>query len=177
MRVLVLGATGNIGQQALEVIKQLKYQLVGISFYKNNLSALQINTPFRYSPINKINSNVSSYDELIKLSKPDIVINAIVGFAGLEATIVTIKNKKTLCLANKESLVVAGQFITKMANRNNVKIYPIDSEDSSIYQIISQNKNSEFKKLYITASGGPFYKHSLKKLSKATYKQAVNHPT
>jgi 1-deoxy-D-xylulose-5-phosphate reductoisomerase len=113
---------------------------------------------------------------LIKRSKPDIVVNAIVGLAGLKPTIDVIKNKKTLCLANKESLVVAGKFITELAKRNRVKLYPIDSEHASVYQILSQNKDKKMKKIFITASGGPFYKFTSKQLKNVSFKQACNHP-
>jgi 1-deoxy-D-xylulose-5-phosphate reductoisomerase len=158
MRILVLGATGSIGQQTISIIKKLKYQLVGISFNINSKLAAHIKTKYKYSPSDHKHSNVRSFSELIKKSNPDIVVNAIVGFAGLKPTIVTIQNKKTLCLANKESLVVAGKFITQLAKQNHVKIYPIDSEHTALYQIISQTPNKRFKKIYITASGGPFYK-------------------
>jgi 1-deoxy-D-xylulose-5-phosphate reductoisomerase len=176
MKVLVLGATGNIGQQVISLIKKLNYQLVGISYYANDKLAQKIEAKYVYSPINKVQSNVKSYNQLIKLSNPDIVVNAIVGFVGLKATLATIRNKKTLCLANKESLVVAGQFVMKLAKQKQVNIFPIDSEHTAIYQIISQ-KGKSFKKLYITASGGPFYNLSKNELTHISLKQAINHPT
>jgi 1-deoxy-D-xylulose-5-phosphate reductoisomerase len=177
MKILILGATGSIGKQTIDVINKLKYQLCGISFYKNDSGASKIKTPYKFSPINKKMSNVASYDELIIKSKPDIVVNAIVGFAGLEATLTAIKHKKTLCLANKESLVVAGQFVMRLAKLNHVHIYPIDSEHASLYQIIKQNPQDHFQKLYITASGGPFYKLTQQQKSNVTYSVATNHPT
>jgi 1-deoxy-D-xylulose-5-phosphate reductoisomerase len=177
MRVLVLGATGNIGQQTIDVIKKLKYQLVGISFNTNYKLASKLNVKYKYSPSDKLHSNVNSYDELIKKSKPDIVVNAIVGIAGLPPTIDVIKNKKTLCLANKESLVIAGKIVTKLANLNKVSIYPIDSEHASIYQILKQNKAKKFKKIYITASGGPFYHAKPELLENVSFQQAIKHPT
>jgi 1-deoxy-D-xylulose-5-phosphate reductoisomerase len=177
MKVLILGATGSIGQQTISVLKKNKYELVGISFNRNYQLAAKIKTKYKYSPTYKKYSNVKSYDELIKKSKPDIVINAIVGMAGLQPTVDIIKNKRTLCLANKESLVVAGHLITKLAKQYKVKIYPIDSEHASLYQIINQNRTKKFKKLFITASGGPFYKTSKNKLAKVTFKQATSHPT
>ncbi|MDR2369773.1 MAG: 1-deoxy-D-xylulose 5-phosphate reductoisomerase [Mycoplasmataceae bacterium] len=177
MRVLILGATGNIGQQAITVIKKLNYELVGISFNHNHELATQIKVPYKYSPSDSIHSNVRNFNELIKKSNPDIVVNAIVGFAGLNGTIAAIKQQRTLCLANKESLVVAGQFIMKLAKQNCVKIYPIDSEHASLYQIIHQTRNEKFQKLYITASGGPFYKLPPSEWKNVTVKQAINHPT
>jgi 1-deoxy-D-xylulose-5-phosphate reductoisomerase len=177
MKILVLGATGSIGKQTIDVINKLKYHLCGISFYSDSINASRIKTSYKFSPINKKMSNVTSYDELIIKSKPDIVVNAIVGFAGLEATLAVIRHKKTLCLANKESLVVAGQFVMKLAKRNHVHVYPIDSEHASLYQIIKQYPGENFQKLYITASGGPFYKLNQQQKSKVTYAVATNHPT
>jgi 1-deoxy-D-xylulose-5-phosphate reductoisomerase len=177
MNVLVLGATGSIGKQTIDIIKKLKYRLCGISFYSNNIIASKIKTNFKFSPINRKISNVASYKELIVKSKPDIIVNAIVGFAGLEATLLSIQYCKTLCLANKESLVVAGQFVMKIAKQNHVSIYPIDSEHTSIYQILKQHPNDKFQKLYITASGGPFYQMDSVQLKNVTYAQATNHPT
>jgi 1-deoxy-D-xylulose-5-phosphate reductoisomerase len=176
MKILLLGATGNIGQQTINVIKELNYQLVGISFYHNVKQATKIKAKYKYSPLDQSISNVSSYEELIKKAKPDIVVNAIVGFAGLEATIATIKNRRTLCLANKESMVVAGQFVTKLAKQNHVKIFPIDSEHAALFQILTQNSRN-FKKLFITASGGPFYNASKKQLGNVTLAKAIKHPT
>jgi 1-deoxy-D-xylulose-5-phosphate reductoisomerase len=175
VRILLLGATGSIGQQTLKIIRQLKYKLVGISFYENSTLATKIKTNYIYSPINKKLSNVKDYDELIKKSQPDLIVNAIVGFAGLEATLISIKNKIDVALANKESLVVAGQFIMKQAKQNKVCIFPIDSEHTSLYQIIKQIKRKP-QHLIITASGGPFYNVSTDKLKKVSYAQAIHHP-
>ncbi|GHU47001.1 hypothetical protein FACS1894218_0520 [Bacilli bacterium] len=176
MKVLVFGATGNIGQQTIAVIKQLKHQLVGISFYNNNQVAKRMHAKYKFSPINHKLSNVKSYEELITVSKPDMIVNALVGFSGLEITLLAIKHRIDLALANKESLVVAGRFIMPMANKNKINIYPIDSEHASLQQILSQ-VNKPFNQLYITASGGPFYKYSAKQLANVTYKQTIHHPT
>jgi 1-deoxy-D-xylulose-5-phosphate reductoisomerase len=175
VRILLLGATGSIGQQTLKIINKLKYKLVGISFYKNSTLATKIKTDYIYSPINKKLSNVKNYDELIKKSQPDLIVNAIVGFAGLEATLIALKNKIDIALANKESLIVAGQFIMKQAKQNRVHIFPIDSEHTSLYQIIKQIKQKP-QRLIITASGGPFYNTSADELKKVSYAQAIHHP-
>ncbi|GHU35344.1 hypothetical protein FACS1894166_13630 [Bacilli bacterium] len=176
MNVLVFGATGSIGKQTIDVIRQLKHKLVGISFYENYKAAEKIKAKYKFSPINTDKSNVKSYEDLIIKSKPDMVVNAIVGFAGLEITLLTIKHKINLALANKESLVTAGRFIMPMAKKNKVQIYPIDSEHASLYQILKQ-VNRPFKQLFITASGGPFYKYSVNELRKVSYKQTIKHPT
>ncbi len=177
MRILVFGATGSIGVQTIDVIKKLKYQLVGISFYKNSKKGIAIikDTKIKhyYSPINKKLSNVNSFQELISKTKPDLIVNAIIGFAGLEVTLLAIKNKINLALANKESLVVAGKFVLSAAKKNKVQIFPIDSEHSAIYQALLGRKE-QLKTIYITASGGPFYKN--KDTSTVSYNQAIKHP-
>lgn len=176
MKILLFGATGNIGEQTLEVIKRNNLELVGISFFDNYVKAQKIINEFNlenyYSPNYK--SSFSSYDELIKKTKPDIIVNAIIGTPGLEVTLLSIQNKVDIALANKESLVIAGKFITNMAKKNNVKIYPIDSEHSSLYQLIKQI--GSYDELYITASGGSYYNSSEKELKKITYKSAIIHP-
>lgn len=172
MRITIFGATGSVGQQVIKYLRHTKHDVVGISYYKNIILAKNIKVSYFYSPINK--SNVASFEQLIIKSKPDLIVNAIVGFDGLEITLLSIKHKINLALANKESLVVAGQFVTKLAKKNKVNIYPIDSEHTSLMHII-KNRQSKFKRLYITASGGPFY--NAKRLDKITFRQAINHPT
>jgi 1-deoxy-D-xylulose-5-phosphate reductoisomerase len=176
MRVLICGATGSIGQQTLKTLKLLKYQLVGISFYQDYKQAQKISAPYFFSPIDIEHSNVNSYDELIKKTKPDLIVNAIVGIAGLEVTLLAIKHKVDIALANKESLLVAGQFVMKLAKTNKVTIYPIDSEHSGVYAILQQMKARTYKHIYITASGGPFYNYNKRQLAKVTYQQAIKHP-
>lgn len=177
MIILVCGATGSVGQQTIKVIKHLKHKIVGITFNKNLKKAKSIiksnNIKYCYSPIYKQESNVKGYDELIKKTKPDLVVNAVVGFAGLEVTMAAIKNKVDIALANKESLVVAGKYVMRLAKNNHVNIYPVDSEHAAITQAIG-NKQKELKTIYITASGGPFYNKN--NLNNITYKQAINHP-
>ena len=177
MIVLVCGATGSVGQQTIKVIKHLKHKIVGITFNNNLKKAISIlksnNIKYCYSPIYNKQSNVKSYDELIKKTKPDLVVNAVVGFAGLEVTMAAIKNKIDIALANKESLVVAGKYVTELAKKNHVHIYPVDSEHAAITQAL-KNKQNKLKTIYITASGGPFY--NTKNLNNVIYKQAINHP-
>jgi 1-deoxy-D-xylulose-5-phosphate reductoisomerase len=175
MRILLLGATGNVGQQVLKIIKKLNYELVGISFYTNTKLAITIKTKYRYSPIDLQNSNVNSYDELISKSRPNLVVNAIVGLAGLIPTLSVIKQRIDIALANKEALVVAGKFIKPLVKKNHVKIYPIDSEHAAIFKIIKEHGNN-FQKIYITASGGPFYQYNRKKIQHVTYEQTIKHP-
>jgi 1-deoxy-D-xylulose-5-phosphate reductoisomerase len=175
MRILVFGATGSIGSQVLNTIKKLNYQLVGISFYHNAKAARKIKAPYCYSPIDDQNSNVHDYRELIGKSKPDLIVNAVVGSAGLRLTLLTIEKGIDLALANKESIVMAGQFIMPLAKKKHVNIYPIDSEHSALYKIIQMYGNN-YKKIYITASGGPFYHYTTEEIKRVTFKRAIKHP-
>lgn len=174
MKILICGATGNIGQQVIKYIKKTNHQIIGISYFHNFKLAETIKSKYFYSPIN--HSNVNSYEELIVKSRPDIIVNAIIGFAGLKITLLSIKHKIDLALANKESLVVAGQFVMRLAKKNGVNIYPIDSEHASLMQIIKY-KGNKFKQLYITASGGLFYNTPKNQMKNISYQQAINHPT
>lgn len=181
MKVLILGATGSIGLQALEVIKKLghNFLIVGISYNKNHKIAKSIINKYKIRNI-LCSSEPSKYNckdlkQLIQNSKPEIVINAVVGFFGLEYSIEVLNSKINLALANKESLVVAGKQLMSLAKTNNVKIIPIDSEHTSLMQLI-MNEKSKIKKLFITASGGPFYNFTDNQLKKVTYRQAIKHP-
>jgi 1-deoxy-D-xylulose-5-phosphate reductoisomerase len=174
MKIIIFGATGSIGQQSIDIIKESQHQLVGISYYHNVFLASKINAPFFFSPINQ--SNVSSYEDLIIKSKPDLIINAVSGFDGLEISLLSIKHKINLALANKESVVVAGSFLFKKAKLNGVTIYPIDSEHTSLMHII-RNHQQEFKRIYITASGGHFYNKKNSEINTVSYNQIIKHPT
>jgi 1-deoxy-D-xylulose-5-phosphate reductoisomerase len=174
MKITLFGATGNIGQQVIQSLKNTSHKLVGISYYHNEKLAKKIKVEFSYSP--KYKSNISSYEELIIKSKPDLIINAISGFAGLEVSLLAIENKIDLALANKESIVTAGKFLFEKAKQNNVQIYPIDSEHTSLMYII-KNHSEEFKEIYITASGGLFYNKKNSELKNISYKHVINHPT
>ena len=125
----------------------------------------------------KILTGADSIKEIVSGEDVDIVISAIVGAAGLPAAIEVIRNGKTLALANKEALVMAGGVIVSMAEKNGVKILPVDSEHSAIFQALSAGRPSEVKKIIITASGGPFYDYPKEKLSEVTLEEALNHPT
>ena len=178
-RILVLGATGSVGQSALKVIEKENYELVGFSFNKNLKLAKKIKSKFLnslvFSPsINYIN-NVNSFDQLLNQSKPDIVLNAIVGFEGLEKTILIIEKKYDLALANKESLVIAGWLINDLLNRNKSKLFPVDSEHSSLYDIL-KNNSKQVKELILTCSGGPFFYKKKEELESVKFSDAIKHP-
>lgn len=177
MKVLLLGATGSIGKQLIKVLG--KHTLVGISFNHNIKLAQKIinkfNLKYYYCSANNNYSSVKNLDELIRLTKPNLVVNAIVGIAGLKATIATINHKIDLALANKESLVMAGKFITQYAKKNHLNILPIDSEHSALYELIKIS-NKPIKEIIITCSGGSTYFKSKEELIKIKYDEVVKHP-
>ncbi|MBO1225271.1 MAG: 1-deoxy-D-xylulose-5-phosphate reductoisomerase [Candidatus Scalindua sediminis] len=196
--VVILGSTGSIGKNALDVIRNLrhKYKVVGLSANSRwELLAKQVEE-FKPKSVsladgrwikelkNKLPQNsvqiltgTDSVKEMVSRDDVDIVISAIVGAAGLPAAIEVIKNGKTLALANKEALVMAGGIIVSMAREKGVSIIPIDSEHSAILQALRAGHPNEVKKVIITASGGPFRDYPKEKLSEVTLEEALNHPT
>ena len=196
--VVILGSTGSIGKSALDVIRNLshKYKVAALSANSQwELLAKQVNEfkPKSVSladgrwikelknemPQNSVQilTGEDSVKEMVSKGDVDIVISAIVGAAGLPAAIEVIKNGKTLALANKEALVMAGGLIMSMAKEKGVKILPVDSEHSAVLQALSAGRPDEVKKIIITASGGPFYNRPKEELSEVTLEEALNHPT
>ena len=196
--VVILGSTGSIGKSTLDVIRNLrhKYNVVALSANSQwELLAKQIN---EFKPesasladegcVESLRNNLSgnsvqiftgedSVRKMVSKENVDIVLSAIVGGAGLPAAIEVIKNGKTLALANKEALVMAGGLIMPMAKEHGVSIIPVDSEHSAVLQALRAGRRDEVKKIIITASGGPFRNHPKEKLSEVTKEEALNHPT
>lgn len=192
--IVILGSTGSIGTQALEVIENLKsINIIGLSV-NNNINLLE-NQVRKYKPMyvcvmdiqkaNILKENIKDTNTKILIGKEgliklatlnniDIVLNALVGNVGLLPTIYAIRNKKNIALANKETLVSAGELVMKEAKKYNVSIYPIDSEHSAIFQCLQGNKYNDIEKIILTASGGPFREHT--SLENVTIKEALNHP-
>jgi|TARA_X000000950_G_scaffold89482_1_gene112577 1-deoxy-D-xylulose-5-phosphate reductoisomerase len=197
--IIVLGATGSIGDSVLSVIKQNKNKLnlLGISFGSNISKAKDIINEFRLKNVysesdeshkslkhafkNNYELNIlkdkSELEELLNKDDVDIIVSAISGFAGLESTIMAAKTGKTILLANKESIVVAGDVILPLAKEHSTEIIPIDSEHNAIFQCLNSDKNTDdVSKIIITASGGPFLNKSISELSQVTKNEALNHP-
>ena len=195
MNILLLGATGSIGESVLNVISQNKesLNLLGISFNKNVLRYQEIlkehspdyvfvddHDSFK-SLCNKDKGKYLNGDEelerLINKDDFDIIVCATSGFAGLKSAYVASKTGKKILLANKESIVAGGDLILPLAKENNSEIIPIDSEHNAIFQCLSGEKGTEdVKKITITASGGPFINTSIKELKHVTIEEALNHP-
>ena len=195
--VAILGSTGSIGTQALEVINDnLNIFQVEVLTANNNADLL-IQQAKKFLPNSVVISNENKYDyvksalaetdikvfagmdsvaQIVELDSIDIVLTALVGYSGLIPTLNAINSKKNIALANKETLVVAGELITKAVVENNISIYPVDSEHSAIFQcLVGENVNT-IEKIYLTASGGPFRGKTYEELKKVTKKQALKHP-
>ncbi len=191
IKVGILGASGSIGVQSIDVLKNNKdkFELVAFSVGKNYEFANEILSEFNTiklvcvqneEDIDNINFNNvvfgdSGLNDVAVYSDIDILITAVVGFVGLIPTVNAIKAKKNIALANKETLVTAGHIIMPLAKENNVKILPVDSEHSAIFQCLHKEEN-EIDKLLITASGGSFRDKSRGELENVDVSQALNHP-
>ena len=196
-KIAILGSTGSIGTQTLEVISANKniFEVELLSAFSNY--KLLITQALLYKPKTIIfgdnskekiirdslkNENIEIYfgekslNDFLNYSYPDIVLTALVGKSGLIPTINCIKKGIDLALANKETLVVAGNIISKLCKEKKVNIYPVDSEHSAIFQCLVGEKTEEIDKIILTASGGPFRNKKLDELKNITKKEALNHP-
>ena len=201
MKVIsILGSTGSIGRSTLSVVDlhPEKFKIFALSGFNNNDLLLKQAIKFKPSFIvtkslfskkilmdklkdTKLKTEVLYGDEgytfIASHEKVTTVVAAITGSAGLISTIEAAKNGKQILLANKESMVMAGELINKICVENNSTLIPVDSEHNAIFQVLSKNSDSEeIKKIILTASGGPFRFHSLKNLQKVTVEEALNHP-
>ena len=188
-RLVVLGSTGSIGQQTLEIVRALphRFRIVGLAAGKNmTLLSKQINEfkpSFVYyqgkkteAPLTNDNYEVLSPEDIACHPQADNVIIAFSGSSGLSPTLAAVKAGKTVSLANKESLVMAGEIITREAKRNKAQILPVDSEHSAIWQCL-HGETQEAAQLILTASGGPFLGYSSAQLEEVTATQALKHPS
>ncbi len=195
--IAILGSTGSIGTQALEVIQTHASQFTASVLTAHHRADLLIEQALKFQPdavviVNeryytkvcdalkntpvKVHAGANALEEVVTLSQVDMVLNALVGFSGLKPTINAIQAGKTIALANKETLVVAGELIMKLAREYGVPIIPVDSEHSAIFQCIVGENAPEIDKIILTASGGPFRGYDLSMLQKVTLDQALKHP-
>ena len=195
-RVAILGSTGSIGKQALEVISGHPEMFEVVTLTANTNAQLLIKQAKEFDPDSVVIASEAKYDEVFKALDPlgikvftgedsiseivrsstiDIVLTAMVGFSGLKPTVEAIKAGKAIALANKETLVAAGEIITKLAATHHVPIIPVDSEHSAIFQCL-QGHMGEIEKILLTSSGGPFFTKSAEEIANATVEQALNHP-
>jgi len=196
-RIAILGSTGSIGTQALEVIANNRdIAEIEVLTAKSNATLLikqaieftpnavvigdenlykevkQTLTPYHI----KVYAGEAALSQIVEMETIDLVLTAVVGFAGLRPTLKAIEAGKQIALSNKETLVVAGELITSSAKEKGVNIYPVDSEHSAIFQCLAGEFHNEIEKIYLTASGGPFRNKSTEYLSKVNKNEALRHP-
>ncbi len=196
-RIAILGSTGSIGTQALQVIQENaeNFEVEVLAAYNNfelliqqaiqfQPNAVVIGNEQYYPQVKaalashdiKVFAGLKAIEQIVEMETIDVVLASIVGYAGLASTINAIKHKKTIALANKETLVVAGELVTKLALENAVNIYPVDSEHSAIFQCLAGEWENKIEKIYLTASGGPFRGKNRDFLSSVKKEQALKHP-
>ena len=196
-RIAILGSTGSIGRQALDVISQHPDLFEVELLTANNSSDLLIRQAIEFNANTVVICNESRYTEVAEALEPhyikvfagmksvcdlvsgdniDIVLTSMVGFSGLESTIAAVKAGKTIALANKETLVAAGQLVMDLAAKHKTRILPVDSEHSAIFQCLMGSAGAEIEKIHLTASGGPFRKWKREDIAAATPEQALKHP-
>ena len=198
-QICILGSTGSIGTQALDVIEQHadlyeaycltannRYEELAAQARKFKPAAVVIANESLYEPLCrllddcpevKVYAGKAALDEIVQAEPIDMVLTALVGFAGLSPTIQAIKAHKKVCLANKETLVVAGELICKLAQQYHIPILPVDSEHSAIFQSLVGEDDNEIEKILLTASGGPFRTFTLEQMKGVTAADALKHPT
>lgn len=196
-KIAVLGSTGSIGTQALDVISRYPDRFEAYALVANNQVDRLLEQVRRFKPEVVVIANESKYttlkealsdlpvkvwagaeaiEQVVQDTEIDIVLTAMVGFSGLKPTISALKARKTIALANKETLVIAGELITRLALENRAAILPVDSEHSAIFQCLNGEGSNEIEKILLTASGGPFRNFSMSQLQQVTREQALHHP-
>ncbi|WP_308268896.1 1-deoxy-D-xylulose-5-phosphate reductoisomerase [Prevotella sp.] len=198
-QICILGSTGSIGTQALDVIQQHsdryevycltannRYEMLADQARRFRPAAVVIGNEHHYEALKalladcpevKVYAGAKAIDEIVEAQPIDMVLTAMVGFAGLSPTIHAIKARKTICLANKETLVVAGELICQLTAQYHVNILPVDSEHSAIFQSIVGEGNNPIDKILLTASGGPFRNYTLEQMRGVKAADALKHPT
>ncbi len=195
--IAILGSTGSIGTQALEVIEAHPNEFTAEVLTANNNVDLLIEQSLKFRPKLAVITNPKHYQKLkdalantptealtgeealsesVQLPSIHIVLTALVGYSGLKPTIKAIKAQKHIALANKETLVVAGELVTQLAQKHQVNIYPVDSEHSAIFQCLTGEEDNPIEKIILTASGGPFRGRKVADLKGVTKAQALKHP-
>ena len=195
--IALLGSTGSIGTQALEVVREQKEKFCIEVLTAQNNADLLIAQAAEFKPNMVVIGNDALYDKVhsaldplgikvysgskavewaVQMDTVDVVLTAMVGYAGLLPTMKAIEAGKPIALANKETLVVAGDLITNLAKEKGVNIYPVDSEHSAIFQCLTGEFHNPIEKIILTASGGPFRGKKKEELAKVTKHQALKHP-
>ncbi len=197
-KIVVLGSTGSIGKNTLDIVRRFpqKFQVVGMAAHSNHLLLEKQVRAFRPSVVALFDKNAAAtlarklktigtevlageegVMETARLAVSDLVISAIVGSAGLLPTLAAILANKTVALANKEAIVMAGEIVMREARSRKIKLLPIDSEHSALFQLLSNGKREEVRRLILTASGGPLRTFTAQRKKTVTVEAALAHPT
>lgn len=196
-RIAILGSTGSIGKQALDVISQHSDLLTAEVLTANTQADELIKQALLFKPNcvvigdknlypqvknalaeteTKVFAGSESLDDVVQMDCVDMVLTAVVGFAGLSPTIKAIESGKTIALSNKETLVVGGEYISRLAIERKVAVLPVDSEHSAVFQCLNGEVGNAIRTIYLTASGGPFRRMSRADMENVTVEQALRHP-
>lgn len=198
-QIAILGSTGSIGTQALQVIEEhadlydvyclttnsridllarqaRQFRPAAVVVAREELYG-ELKTLLADEPDIKVYAGGDALDQIVQASPIDAVLTAVVGFAGLSPTLHAIRAGKKICLANKETLIVAGELVGQLAARHHAPILPVDSEHSAIFQCLAGEGDNEIERLLLTASGGPFRNYTLQQLRSVTKTDALHHPT
>ena len=186
-KVIVLGASGTIGQNAIDIIRRFsdRFELAGVSVHTKTDVLDTLRAEFHFNDFAVTDSAAAagydikhhSLERFLTETLADIVVNGIAGAAGLQASLIAVKTHRTLALANKESIVMAGHLLQKEAEKYHSLIIPVDSEHSAIYSLIRAHGREAIERLIITASGGPFRTWTKERIQEATLQDALKHPT
>jgi 1-deoxy-D-xylulose-5-phosphate reductoisomerase len=194
--MVILGSTGSVGEQAIDVARKENVKVSALSAHSNvkrveeqarefkvDYCAMADEAAAKELKIKLADTNIKVFSgskgicDMIAVAEGNVAVNSIIGEAGLEPTLAVIESGKRLALANKESLVVAGDIVMSAAKEKGVEIIPVDSEHCAIFQCMKAGASKEVKKILLTASGGPFYGRTREELDKITVEQALAHPT
>lgn len=196
-RIAILGSTGSIGKQALDVISQHSDLLTAEVLTANNQADELIAQALKFKPNcvviankdlypkvkealkdteTKVFAGSESINDVVQLDCVDVVLTALVGFSGLRPTVKAIESGKVIALSNKETLVVGGEYISRLAVEKRVAVLPVDSEHSAIFQCLCGEVSNKIRTIYLTASGGPFRTMSLKQMEEVSVAEALKHP-
>jgi 1-deoxy-D-xylulose-5-phosphate reductoisomerase len=196
-QIAILGSTGSIGRQALDVIREHPEAFEVYALTANNQVEVLIRQTLEFHPEMVVIANKEKYallkealkdlpvkvwagseaiEQVVQAEPVDVVLTAMVGYSGLKPTIRAIQAGKTIALANKETLVIAGELITQLAEKHQTPVLPVDSEHSAIFQCLAGEWDNPVEKIILTASGGPFRHYSLEQLKRVTKAEALQHP-
>lgn len=178
-KIVVLGCTGSIGTSTLDIVRNFPdaFQIVGLTAHSQKQELERLSKEFSCNNVALTSTDITGIEKVISESKADLVVNGIAGAAGLYPSVFTLQNKIDLALANKETIVMAGDLIRSLAGKNNCALLPVDSEHSAVFNLISKYGHDSVDSVILTASGGPFRNVPSEELQYKKPSDALKHPT